>query len=130
MSSIVPQEIIQQKIFWIRGQKVMIDRDLASLYGVQTKVLNQAVRRNIERFPRDFMFQMTKEEFENWKSQIVTSNLIKWACLAHLLQPDIFFLPKPCRMVVPQKRFDFSDGFFRDIGAFFKTANDVIIGFR
>jgi len=73
-SSIVPQEVIQQRIFVIRGQKVMIDRDWASLYGVQTKVLNQAVRRNIERFPRDFMFQMTKEEFENWKSQFVTSN--------------------------------------------------------
>ena len=51
----------------------MFDRDLASLYGVETRVLNQAVTRNLERFPADFMFQLTKEEFENWKSQIVTS---------------------------------------------------------
>ena len=55
----------------------MIDRDLAKLYGVETKVLNQAVKRNIERFPVDFMFQMNDEEFTNWKSQIVTSNSIK-----------------------------------------------------
>ena len=52
----------------------MIDRDLAKLYGVETKVLNQAVKRNRERFPEDFMLQLTKEEFENWKSQFVTSN--------------------------------------------------------
>jgi len=52
----------------------MLDRDLAKLYQVNTKILNQAVKRNIERFPKDFMFQLTKEEFENWKSQIVTSN--------------------------------------------------------
>ena len=52
----------------------MIDRDLAVLYGVETKVLNRAVKRHIERFPTDFMFQMIKEEFENWRSQIVTSN--------------------------------------------------------
>lgn len=55
----------------------MIDRDIALLYGVSTKALNQAVRRNIKRFPEDFMFQMTVEEFENWKSQIVTSNADK-----------------------------------------------------
>lgn len=53
----------------------MMDRDLAQLYGVQTKVLNQAVRRHRDRFPKDFMFQLTAEELENWKSQIVTSNL-------------------------------------------------------
>ena len=52
----------------------MLDRDLAELYGVETKVLNQAVKRNLKRFPRDFMLQMTKEEMENWRSQIVTSN--------------------------------------------------------
>ena len=54
----------------------MLERDLARLYGVETKVLNQAVKRNIERFPEDFMFQLTNEEFENWKSQIATSNSI------------------------------------------------------
>ncbi len=58
----------------LRGQRVMMDRDLAELYGVGTKVLNQAVRRHRDRFPKDFMFQLTVEETENWKSQIVTSN--------------------------------------------------------
>lgn len=68
---------IQSKIFVVRGQKVMLDRDLAQMYGIETKVLNQAVKRNLERFPSDFMFQMTSEETENWKSQIVTTNSIK-----------------------------------------------------
>ena len=66
--------IIQSKIYEIRGQQVMLDRDLADLYGVETKVLNQSVKRNIERFPDDFMFQLTNEETQNWKSQLVTSN--------------------------------------------------------
>ncbi|RBQ32484.1 DNA-binding protein [Arcobacter sp. FW59] len=65
---------IKNKIYNIRGLQVMLDRDLAELYGVETKVLNQAVKRNINRFPSDFMFQLTKNEFEDWKSQIVTSN--------------------------------------------------------
>ena len=69
-----PLEVIENLILNIRGKQVMLDRDLARLYGVETKVLNQAVKRNIERFPEDFMFQLTIEEFENWKSQIVTSN--------------------------------------------------------
>ena len=69
--------VIQSKIYEIRGQKVMLDRDLAEMYGVQTKALNQAVKRNIERFPEDFMFQLTTEETQNWKSQIVTTNSIK-----------------------------------------------------
>ena len=60
--------IIQSKIYEIRGQQVMLDRDLADLYGVETKVLNQSVKRNIERFPDDFMFQLTNEETQNWKS--------------------------------------------------------------
>ena len=70
-------QIIQSKIYKIRGYRVMIDRDLAEMYQVETKVLNQAVKRNIERFPEDFMFQLTDEEFQDWKSQIVTSNSIK-----------------------------------------------------
>jgi hypothetical protein len=65
---------IQNLIYEIRGHKVMLDSDLATLYQVQTKVLNQAVKRNIKRFPSDFMFQLTKEEFLNLKSQIVTSS--------------------------------------------------------
>ena len=71
---IVPQQIIESKILFIRGKKVMLDRDLAVLYNVETRVLNQAVRRNINRFPKDFMFQLTKEEMDNWKSQMVISN--------------------------------------------------------
>ncbi|MBP3212614.1 MAG: ORF6N domain-containing protein [Prevotella sp.] len=65
---------IQNKIHEIRGQRVMLDSDLALMYGVETRVLNQAVKRNIERFPEDFMFQLTKGEFEILKSQILISN--------------------------------------------------------
>ena len=65
---------IQSKIYEIRGERVMLDRDIAALYNVETKVLNQAVKRNIKRFPEDFMFQLSKTEFQIWKSQIVTSN--------------------------------------------------------
>ncbi len=60
---------IREMIFYIRGQKVMMDRDLAVLYGVPTKVFNQAVKRNIKRFPEDFMFQLTREEVECSRSQ-------------------------------------------------------------
>jgi hypothetical protein len=70
----IPVERIAQKIYLVRGQKVMLDSDLAELYEVETKVLNQAVRRNIERFPEDFMFQLVPEELENLRSQIVTSS--------------------------------------------------------
>jgi len=65
---------IQNRIFEIRGLQVMIDRDLAKLYAVETRVLNQAVKRNMERFPIEFMFQMTAKELNDWKSQIVISN--------------------------------------------------------
>ena len=63
--SLYPQEIIEKKIYLIRGKKVMLDKNLAILYGVETRTLNQAVKRNIERFPQDFMFQLTKEEALN-----------------------------------------------------------------
>jgi len=75
--ALVPIEVIISKIIFVRGEKVLLDRDLAELYGVETKVLKQAVRRNIKRFPNDFMFELTKEEFENWRSQFVTSNADK-----------------------------------------------------
>lgn len=65
---------IKAKIYTIRGVQVMLDRDLAELYGVETRVLNQAVKRNSERFPNEFMFQLTKQELENWISQFATSN--------------------------------------------------------
>ena len=72
--ALVPQETIESKIFFLRGRREMLDRDLAILYGVETRALNQAARRNVRRFPEDFMFQLTKEEMESWKSQIVISN--------------------------------------------------------
>lgn len=84
----VSDEIVMSKIYMIRGQKVMLDRDLAELYNVETRVLNQTVRRNIKRFPADFMFQLTKEEMEKWKSQIVISN----SEIMGLRNPRWFFL--------------------------------------
>ena len=74
---VIPSERVVRKIFLIRGKKVMIDKDLAVLYGVETRMLNQAVRRNAERFPNDFMFQLSKEEAEIWKSQIEIPNTDK-----------------------------------------------------
>lgn len=73
--SLAQVESIYNSIYLIRGQKVMLDEDLAKLYGVETKVLNQAIRRNKERFPNDFMFQLTIKEYTNLRSQIVTSSL-------------------------------------------------------
>jgi hypothetical protein len=70
---LVPVERIQHAIIQMRGQKVILDRDLARLYGVSTKVLKQAVRRNNGRFPEDFMFELTQVEFAVWRSQFVTS---------------------------------------------------------
>jgi len=70
---IIAEEAVISKIYVIRGQKVMLDRDLAELYGVETKALKQAVRRNIDRFPPDFMFEMAEEELDTWRSQFVTS---------------------------------------------------------
>jgi hypothetical protein len=67
-------EVIINKIYLIRDQKVMLDTDLAALYGVPTKAMNQAVKRNIQRFPKDFMFRLSAKEFRNLRSQIVTSN--------------------------------------------------------
>jgi ORF6N domain. len=70
----IPDELVMNKIYVIRGKKVMLDEDLAELYQVETKRLNEQVRRNIDRFPDDFMFRLTKKEFENLKSQIATSS--------------------------------------------------------
>ena len=70
----LPDNIILQKIYTNRGCWVMLDKDLAELYGVETRSLNQVVKRNISRFPDDFMFQLTQEEFADLKSQIVTSS--------------------------------------------------------
>jgi ORF6N domain len=74
-SSPLPLETITQRIFVLRGQKVLLDSDLAALYGVDTRRLNEQVRRNRERFPQDFIFELTQEEFANLKSQNATSSL-------------------------------------------------------
>jgi len=71
---IFPDDIVLTKIYLIRDNKIMIDKDLAELYGIETKRLKEAVRRNRKRFPEDFMFEMSKEELENWRTQFATSN--------------------------------------------------------
>ncbi|MDQ3048773.1 MAG: ORF6N domain-containing protein [Bacteroidota bacterium] len=71
---VVPDEIVMNKIYFIRGHKVMLDSDLAELYNVETKQLKRQVNRNIDRFPKDFMFELTQAEFDNLRSQTGTSN--------------------------------------------------------
>ena len=68
----IPDEVVMSKIYMVRGIKIMLDRDLAELYGVETKVLKQSVKRNISRFPKDFMFEMSKREFTDWRKEFVT----------------------------------------------------------
>lgn len=74
MEIVVPDELVLSKIYYLRDQKVMLDSDLAELYRVGTKVLNQAVSRNCNRFPSDFIFQLTEVEWSNLRSQVVTAN--------------------------------------------------------
>lgn len=74
VSSFVPDERIEKRILLLRGHRVMLSTDLAEMYGVESRALVQAVKRNRERFPKDFMFQLSEKEFENLKSQIVTSS--------------------------------------------------------
>lgn len=71
---LLSEDYLATTIYAIRGEKIILDRDIARLYGIETRVLKQAVRRNIERFPSDFMFELTEAEFVNWRSQFVTSN--------------------------------------------------------
>jgi hypothetical protein len=78
VTEIVPIEKIASKIYFIRKVRVMLDQDLAVLYGVPTKALKQAVKRNLDRFPTDFMFELTKKEFADLRSQIVTSSSQQW----------------------------------------------------
>ena len=73
----ITESIIESKIYVIRGQKVMMDSDLAEMYGVETKVLKQAVKRNMDKFPDDFMFEMNDTELTDWRSQNVTSNSLR-----------------------------------------------------
>lgn len=95
LQPILPEESIISKIYLIRGNKVMLDRDLAELYDVETRALNQAVRRNEKRFPEDFMFQLTTEEMKNWKSQIVMSNREKMG----LRKPPLAFTEQGVAML-------------------------------
>ncbi len=81
----IPDEVVMSKIYQIRNQKVMLDEDLAELYGVETKRLNEQVKRNIDRFPEDFMFSLDEEEFTNLKSQFATSS---WGGRRNL--PNVF----------------------------------------
>ena len=85
--SIIPDNILVNKIHEIRGHKVMLDSDLAELYGVETKRLNEQVRRNLERFPEDFMFQLSENEWESLRSQIATS---KTGRGGRTYQPTVF----------------------------------------
>ena len=71
---VIVDEVITSRIYVIRNQKILLDRDLSQLYGVETKRLKEAVRRNRNRFPEDFMFELTKEEFKNWRTQFASSN--------------------------------------------------------
>jgi ORF6N domain len=75
-TDLIPPERIEASIYSIRSERVMLDRDLAVLYGVETKALKRAVRRNIDRFPKDFMFVLNSTEFENWRRQFGTSKQI------------------------------------------------------
>ena len=87
--------IITSKIYEIRGQKVMLDFDLAELYGIETRALNQAVNRNIERFPEDFMFRINDSEYKNLKSQIVISSWMSTFLTQHI-ELNVGLLYPPC----------------------------------
>lgn len=95
---------VQQQIFVIRGKQVMVDRDLAALYGVETRVLKQAVKRNPERFPEEFMFQLDNQEFEKWRSQIVMSNSDKMG----LRYPPFAFTEQGGRHVISSTQKSYS----------------------
>ena len=91
----ITDDIIKSKIYSIRGQKVMLDRDLAILYGVETRMLNQTVKRNLKRFPVDFMFVLTPDEMKDWKSQFVISNKEKMG----LRKPPLAFTEQGVAML-------------------------------
>lgn len=93
--NIILQENIEQKIFLIRGKKVMLDKDLAMMYGVETKALNLAVKRNSDRFPEDFMFQLNEKEFKNLRFQFETSSYGGRRYLPHVFTEQGVAMP-PC----------------------------------
>jgi hypothetical protein len=102
MTRVAPaQEVIERRIFLVHGHKVMLDRDLAQLYGVPTKVLVQAVKRNRIRFPLDFMFQLTRQDLANLKSQIVTSSAVDGAGWGGRRKPLNAFTEQAWRCSLP-----------------------------
>jgi len=88
MRALVPVEVIEKKILFVNGQKVLLDSDLAALYGVPTKRLNEQVRRNVKRFPADFMYQLSQNEFESLRSHFATLN--KGRGKHHKYMPYVF----------------------------------------
>jgi hypothetical protein len=117
--------MIERRIYLIRGHKVMLDTDLADLYQVPTKVFNQAVKRNKARFPEDFMFQLSKSELENWRSQIVTSNP---AAKMALRRPPYAFTEQGVAMlsaVLPARQYNSGGGY----STFSGLAKSVVICF-
>ena len=92
----IPEEVIISKIYLVRGINIMLDLDLANLFGVETKQLKRSVRRNLDRFPQDFMFELSKQELANWRSQFGTSNREKMGVAGrHLPLPGMVFLCCP-----------------------------------
>jgi hypothetical protein len=103
--SIIPIEVVSQRIFFIRGLKVMLDADLAELYAISTARLNEQVKRNKDRFPQDFMFQLNDDEFENLRSQIATSSwggrrILPYAFTEHgvAMLPSVLRSPRAVQM--------------------------------
>lgn len=112
-----PQSI-ERVIYTFRGVQVMLDRDLAKMYNVETKALNQAVKRNSGRFPERFMFQLSKEEFDNWKSQIVTSNMMS--------QSEI----ESFKMAVRRAPYAFTEQGVAQLGAVLKSDTAIEVSIR
>lgn len=100
MNELIKADRITGHIYFIRETQVMLDRDLAELYGVETKALNQAVKRNADRFPPAFMFQLSDREFSDWRSQIVTSNSDKMG----LRRPPYAFTEQGERNGLPSRK--------------------------
>lgn len=111
---LIPMERIEKAIYSLRGQKVMLDRNLAELYGVETRVLNQAVRRNIERFPEDFMFTLTREEIMRISQTVISSAIDGRGDLKYsksVTAPACSIPPSTTRRgLVPLFRLDFKTG--------------------
>src|SRR5689334_9649258 len=100
MDAIILSNIVEKKIFSIRGLKVMVDSDLADLYGVETKYLKRVVKRNLNRFPPHFMFELSSREHENLRCQFVTSKLKRHG--GHRYQPYVLALARCSRAISPQ----------------------------